>query len=263
MKKLAMLTIVALAALGLTGCVQMYSDTIIEKDGSGTASLTLSLSPTGAELIKEMKELEMDQDQNMEMPLFEDINEDDLVKAAKGHGVKIKKFEKSTVEGAEKIDILMEFEDLEGLSYVMGSSMGGEAGTGYGIFETADGNFILKAAHYDFPADETEGVEVIETAPEAEAQSKESSDTPAMTEEEKAQKQMALMGKLMGAMAELDIKFTITVPGEIIESNAPTVEGNTSIWAVNASNMMSQQGTDMEPVITFSSNGLKIKPLKE
>ena len=29
----------------------------------------------------------------------------------------------------------------------------------------------------------------------------------------KAQKQMELMGKMMGAMAELDVKFTITVPG--------------------------------------------------
>jgi len=64
-------------------------------------------------------------------------------------------------------------------------------------------------------------------------------------------------------MAELDVKFTITVPGEVIESNAPTVEGNTSIWAINASNMMSQQGADMEPVITFSSKGLKITPLEE
>jgi len=257
MKKLAMLTIAALTALSLTGCIQLYSDTVIEKDGSGTASLTISMSPTGAELVKEMKELEMDKDQNMEMPMFEDINKDDLVKAAKGHGVKIKKFEKANVHGRDQIDILLEFEDLKGLSFVMGSAMGGEAGDGYGIFEATDGNFILKATHYDFPAEEVAAIEEPETGTGEEA------DKPAMTDEEKAQKQMAMMGKLMGAMAELDVKFTITVPGEIIESNAPAMEGNTSIWAVNASNMMSQQGTDMEPVITFSSKGLKIKPLKE
>ena len=74
---------------------------------------------------------------------------------------------------------------------------------------------------------------------------------------------MEIYGKLMGAVAELDVRMTITVPGEIIESNAPTVEGNTSIWAINASNMMEQQDQDMEPVITFSSKGLKIKPIKE
>ncbi len=261
MKKLAMLTIAALAALSLTGCIQLYSDTVIEKDGSGTASLTISMSPTGAELVKEMKELEMDKDQNMEMPMFEDINKDDLVKAAKGHGVKIKKFEKANVHGRDQIDILLEFEDLKGLSFVMGSAMGGEAGDGYGIFEAPDGNFVLKATHYDFPAEEMAAIEKPETAPES--GTGEGSGKPAMTDEEKAQKQMAMMGKLMGAMAELDVKFTITVPGEVIESNAPSVEENTSIWAVNASNMMSQQGTDMEPVITFSSKGLKIKPLVE
>ncbi len=139
--------------------------------------------------------------------------------------------------------------------------MGGEAGDGYGIFATADGNFVLKGTHYDFPPEEIEAAKKPEAAPKAD--SPESSETPPMTDEEKAQKQMALMGKLMGAMAELDVKFTVTVPGEVIESNAPTVEGNTSIWAVNADNMMSQQGNNMEPVITFSSKGLKIKPLKE
>ena len=261
MKKFAMLAFVAVTALGLTGCVQMYSDTVIEKDGSGTASLTVSLSPMAAELAAEMKEMGMDGEQDMEMPVFDDINKDDFVKAAKGHGVKIKKFDKTTVDGRDQLDILMEFEDLKGLSFVMGSAMGGEAGDGYGIFATADGNFVLKGTHYDFPPEEIEAAKKPEAAPKAD--SPESSETPPMTDEEKAQKQMALMGKLMGAMAELDVKFTVTVPGEVIESNAPTVEGNTSIWAVNADNMMSQQGNNMEPVITFSSKDLKIKPIKE
>ena len=72
------------------------------------------------------------------------------------------------------------------------------------------------------------------------------------------QKQMQVMGTLMGAMAELDVSLKITVPGDIIESNAPVQEGRTSIWAINSSNMMTA-GQDMEPVITFSGKGLKIK----
>ena len=47
---------------------------------------------------------------------------------------------------------------------------------------------------------------------------------------EQMQKQMELMGKLMASISELDVSMKITVPGEIVESNAPTVEGNTSIW---------------------------------
>jgi len=264
MKKLAMLAAVALIAMGLTGCVQLHSDTVIAKDGSGTASLTISLSPAMQDLFKDMKDLEMDQDQDMDFPVFDDIKKDDLAKAAEGHGVKIKKFEKAVVNGREQLDIVMDFEDLEGLSYVMSNVMGEEPGDGMGIFETADGNFVLKEAHYDFPAPPAAPAAPAEGAePAPEAESKDSTESPAMTDEEKAQKQMEVMGKMMGAMAELDVKFTITVPGEIIESNAPTVEGNTSIWAINASNMMSQQGQDMDPVITFSSKGLKIKPLKE
>jgi len=100
MKKLAMLatiSLIALAALSLTGCIQAHSDTVIEKDGSGTATLTMSMSPAMSEAIRDMEELGMTQGQEMEVPKFDDINKDDLVKAAKGHGVKITKFEKGKV----------------------------------------------------------------------------------------------------------------------------------------------------------------------
>ena len=71
-------------------------------------------------------------------------------------------------------------------------------------------------------------------------------------------KQMELMGKLMGAMSELDVRMSITVPGDIIATNAPAREGRTSVWTINSSNMMTA-GMDMEPEITFSGKGLKIK----
>jgi len=260
--KLSALALIGVAIMGLTGCIQVHSDTVIEKDGSGTANFTMSMSPAVLEAIKDMEELDMDQGQDMDIPMFEDINREDLDKAAEGHGVKITKFEKGKVEGREQLEVVIDFDDLEGLSYVMGNLMGGAPGDGMGIFETADGNFVLKEAHYDFPdqpAEEIEEIEVID--PEAEGET--SGESSTLTDEQKAQKQMEVMGKMMGAMAELDVRFTITVPGEIIESNAPTVEGNTSIWAINAGNMMNQQDNDMEPVITFSSKGLKIKALKE
>jgi len=260
MKKITMLAVIAVFALGLSGCIKMHSDTVIEKDGSGTANLTMSISPAAVELIKDMEALGMNEGQDMEVPMFDDIKKEDLEKAAKGHGVKITKFEKSDADGRQQVDVAMEFNDLKGLSYVLGNIMGGEAGDGMGIYETADGNYILKKALYDFPADPEETEEEVEIAPEP---AEGGGDASTWTEEEKAQKQMEIMGKMMGAMAELDVRLTITVPGEVIESNAPVVEGNKSIWSVNAGNMMSQQGQDMDPVITFSSKGLKIKPIKE
>jgi len=265
MKKFASLativqfSLIVMITLGLTGCIRVHSDTVIEKDGSGTASLTMSMSPAVLEAIQDMKELDMDQGQDMDVPLFEDINREDLEKAAEGRGVKIKKFEKGTVDGREQLEVIIDFEDLESLSFVMSKLMGGNPGDGMGIYETADGNFILKQAHYDFPAETAEEIKETGSAPETEGDT----ESPTLTDEEKSQKQMEVYGKLMGAMAELDVKLTITVPGEVIESNAPTVEGNTSIWAINAGNMMEHQGQNMEPVITFSSKGLKINPLKE
>ena len=76
------------------------------------------------------------------------------------------------------------------------------------------------------------------------------------------QKQMEIMGKLMGAMAELDVSFKITVPGEIVSTNAPLTEGKTSVWSINSGNMMTMD-QDMEPEIVFSGKGLKLKPIKE
>ena len=259
--KLSVLALMAMAAFGMTGCIHMNSETVIENDGSGTASLTLSMSPTAGELIQDMQELGMTEGQDMDMPDFDDIDKDDFAKAAKGHGVKIKKFEKSQIDGRDQLDIVVDFEDLEGLSYTMGKLMGDQPGDGMGIYETADGNYVLKQAHYDFPPEPAEESEDITFAPEGEGEGQ--AETSTMTDDEKAQKQMEIYGKLMGAMAELDVKFSITVPGEVIESNAPVVEGNTSIWAVNASNMMAMQSQASEPVITFSSKGLKIKPIKE
>lgn len=257
MKKFIVLAIIALSALGLTGCIQVQSDTVIEKDGSGTANLALSLSAGMADAIKEMEELGMDQGQDVDVPKFDQINRADLEEAAKGHGVKITKFEK-TEGDAPSLDIGLEFEDLKSLSYVMASIMGGEPGQGMGIYETSDGNYILKAATYEFPDEPAKPAKDDEAAA-GEVQS----EGPQLTDEEKAQKQMALYGKMMGAIAELDVKFTVTVPGEVLESNAPTVEGTKSIWAINSGNMMDMQNESMEPVIKFSSKGLDIKPLKE
>ena len=66
------------------------------------------------------------------------------------------------------------------------------------------------------------------------------------------------MGKLMASISELDIRMEITVPGNVLSSNAPAVEGRTSIWTINAANMMESQGGDMTPTIAFDKGGVAI-----
>ncbi|MFT5784555.1 MAG: hypothetical protein ACI9JE_001882, partial [Candidatus Krumholzibacteriia bacterium] len=153
----------------------------------------------------------------------------------------------------------LDFDDLEGLSYVVGRLMKEDGGSqdGLGIFDAGDGNFVLRPTTYDFP------VEAVDTpdVPDVDTADDQAEADPAL-EAEKMQKQMVIMGKLMGALAELDVSFKITVPGDIVSSNAPETDGRTSIWAVNSSNMMTMD-QNMDPEIVFSGKGLDIKPIKE
>ncbi len=256
MKKFVLLAIALLATLMVTGCVNFQSNTDIKSDGSGVAEISMSMSPSIQEALAEMKELDPGQSEDMDFPLPNDLEKAELEKAAKGHGVKIKKFEKALVDGRESLEIVLEFDDLEGLSYVMNRVMGdGSSGDGMGIFDAGDGNFVLKQTTYDFP---------VEAPAEEEVEEEEIDPMDDMQNMDPAQmqKQMEIMGKLMGAMAELDVAFRITVPGEIISSNAPLTEGRTSVWSVNSSNMMTMD-QEMEPEIVFSGKGLKLKPIKE
>ncbi|PIV80514.1 hypothetical protein COW53_09280 [bacterium CG17_big_fil_post_rev_8_21_14_2_50_64_8] len=239
--------VLAAALLALGGCMQLHSTTIVNKDGSGTVTMKISLSQSVAEALKEMSELDPDSDQKM--PDFSSIDRDEMEKAAKKHGVKITKFSKGDQDGHMILDLGMEFKDLKGLSYVMDHAMGEGGNDGMGIFDAGDGNLVLRSTQYDFPTDEDEkSVEVESEMPDT------SDMDPA-----KMQKMMELTGKLMGAISEMDVRLEITVPGDIVSSNAPQTEGRTSIWSINSSNMMTA-GQNTEPEIVFSGKGLKIKP---
>ncbi len=241
---LKLILTVALIAM-MSGCVQMHMDTEIKKDGSGTMKMTMSLS----DVVKEAIELEAGDDDLAKIGSLMDMEKKELEKAIKGHGVKVKKLETKTIDGKETMVIIFEFKDLKGLSFAMHElDMGGDGGMA--ILDVGDGNYALRPYEYDFPIKE-----------EVEEEEEEEMSMDDM-DPEKMQKQMEIMGKMMGAMGELDVSMIITVPGEIVESNAPTVEGRTSTWSINASNMMSGE-TDMEPNIVFSSKGLKLKAIKE
>lgn len=243
--------VLAAALVLFGGCLQMHSTTVVKDDGSGTATLKLSFSPSVAEAMQELSELDPNSSQGM--PDFKDLDKAKIQKAAKGHGVKITSFSTGDENDRTVIDLAMEFKDLKGLSYVLGHVLGeGDNNGGIGIFDAGDGNFVLRSTEYDFPAEE---VEEAETEVETEVPGAGDMD-PA-----KMQKMMELTGKLMGAMAEMDVRMEFTVPGDIVSSNAPQTEGRTCIYTINASNMMANQ--NMEPEIVFSGKGLKIKPLAD
>jgi len=250
MRRFAMFVLLGAAVL-LAGCVQMHSETVIEKDGSGHATFKLSLSQAVTESLDELEALDSDQGMGGEMPSLEDFDRDELEKVARQNDVKITKFEKGIVDGRQTVDIGLDFASVAGLSRTL-DVLGGddEEPRVWTILQRDDGNYVLTSIPDEEPRpweeeDEDEAEATAEPADPEKAQ-------------EDAQKAMAIMGKLMGSMQELDVSMKITVPGEVLDSNAPEVEGNTSIWAVNAANMMQAQEMDMEPEIVFSSKGVKI-----
>ena len=242
--------LVALAAM-MSGCVQMHMDTEIKKDGSGTMEMNLSLSPILSEIIAEGGA----DDEIADIGNIMDMNEKDLNEKIKGHDVKIKKFSTKVVDGKETLNVVMEFKDLEGMSYAMSQIQdSSKSEGGMAIMDIGNGQYALRPYVYNWPVQE-------EVEEEAAADDMESTENENM-DPEKMQKQMENMGKLMGAMGELEFSMKITVPGDIITSNAPVTEGRTSIWTINSTNMMTA-GSNMEPNIVFSSKGLKMKAIKE
>ncbi|PID80809.1 hypothetical protein CSB20_05615 [bacterium DOLZORAL124_64_63] len=248
MKKLLILMLTLAAGALLTGCVQMNNQTEIKKDGSGTMDMTITFSDVMLEVMQD----ETAGDEIKDLGQLFEMDKGELKKKLKGKGVKIKTLKKGTFNGKQGMKINLEFKNLEGLSYAMNSLMGEGGGEGgLAIFDEGNGNYALRPFDYNFPAPEAE-----------EEASADDDEAPAdEMDPEAMQKQMELMGKLMGAMGEISISMSVTVPGDIVESNAPKVEGRTSTWTINAGNMMTA-GNDMEPNIVFSAKGLKIKDLK-
>lgn len=242
MKK--MLILIALLGLSATGCVQMHMDTTIGKDGSGTMSMSYGMSPTVAEALAELAELPgSDADQ---APTLEDFDKDAIEAACKKHDCKLKKF--SINDDKTQASFEIEFSSLENLSKALADGQAGGGAGGFALYKTADGNYTIDSYEY-------ESAEAV-----AEEEAEDTATDMSQMDPEAMQKSMAIMGKMMAAISELDVQMKITVPGEVLENNAHRVEGNTLIWEVNAENMM-QVGGDMEPHIVFSGKGLNIPAL--
>jgi len=237
--------------LVLTGCLHMHMDTVIEKDGSGTFTLNYSMSETVAASLKELQELEMPGQEDIdEAPTLDDFKKEEIEKACKEHGVKLQKFERATVDGRETLEIVLAFKNPNDLSAALAATM--EHQGGLQLFKTSDGDYTLQVVEVE----EITDAEEPDASYEADAE-----EEPSMQEmdPEQMEKSMQIMGELMTSISELDIAMRITVPGEIKQHNAQRIEGQTLIWEINSANMMSMGSEqNMEPDIVFSGQGIDI-----
>jgi hypothetical protein len=239
MRRISMFVLVAVLVM-LAGCVKLRSTIVIDADGSGTCTLNYGMSREVAEAIAAMGESDEDGEK---APTLDDFDRARMEKLAKANGVTIKSFERTNVDGRDDLAIVMTFKDVTGLSRVMQS---GENQV-MAIRRTEDGNYILTMITDPNPP--------VAGAGGSRGTRRRRSGCAAGEDPAKA---MEAMGTLMATISELDIRMEITVPGNVLSSNAPAVEGRTSIWTINAANMMESQGGDMSPTIAFDKGGVAI-----
>ena len=247
MKRILTLVLLTLVALG-TGCVKVHMDTTITADGSGTATISYTMSREVADaLTKLMATNPGSLTESGDFSDFMDLRRDKLAAACKTTGVELLDHQFKDDESGRELVMKLGFKTVGDLSRALGAldeDAGGKEHEELRIERTEDGNYRLHNVTVPGDGSTTEVVE--ET-------------TGSEQDMARMQESMQYFGVLMSHMEEMDIRLTVTVPGEVISSNAMEVEGHTSIWAVNAANMMAAEDMDMEPNIVFSREGVTIK----
>lgn len=235
------------ASLAATGCMQVEMATDLAKDGSGTYYFTMTMSTEVEQALNEMSEMEGGMNDEMDdVPDFANFDKSDFEKGLGKYDVKLKKYTNEVKDGQRIVKMELAFPNFQGLQAAMTLAMGG-GDEGIGIQKLEDGNYLLEAIENPIVLEEEQ--------PETPAEEPSMEDMQAAMAN--AGKSMELMGKLMAHSSELAMTMKITLPGDVIEHNAPKLEGRTCIWEMNAENMMS--AGSMEPRIVFDGKGIDIK----
>ena len=239
-------------AMGLcSGCVKMHVDTVIEQDGSGTCTIQYGISHEVAEAFARIDQSGAGMGLDSSPPQLQDLDRAQVEAACRQAGVELLEHRLADEAGAMNLTIKLGFEEVGRLSDALDALLGGDEvddeAQRLGIFAAGDGDFVLKTVPVDrAPRDEDEDLDEFEPATPG--------DMAAM------QEVMQHMETLMASLEQMDLRLSFTVPGEVIHSNAMEVEGRTSIWTVNAANMMQSEEMDMSPEIRFAGKGLSLKP---
>lgn len=247
MLKRYLLTLSAgLLAFSLTGCVEINIETELKKDGSGKTEMEFVILPSTSEILAELAAIGDVPD--VDIARLVNLDGKELQAVVESHGVKVKKFKSRLKDDMQTISFRLEYKDLEGHAFAL-DQISGEHGAGHlGFFDAGEGNLLLKGTVYEFP------VEV------------EEEDTAAVETEEVSQevmvKQSELFGRLWRSVNELTLFRSITVPGDLVGSNAMETDGRTSTYWMDESNR-SEAKDNFDPNIVFSGKGMKIKPMEE
>jgi hypothetical protein len=221
----------AVALVAFAGCVKSDETMVIKTDGSGTATMVMTLDLTKLEAIKEMMGGMMGgQGGGDSMDLESEMDPEEVRRRLEGkEGVRIVKAEsvRDEVNNTVRMTLVVEFDSLQQLF-----ESGLMKNTRVTLERDSDGNYVMTRYMGGDQQQMPEG-------PEA---------------EQMAQMYLAMLQPFMG---DLEMAATITLPTAILETSIGEVDGTTVGWKYTFEDIMKIT----KPVrVVFSGAGLDWAP---
>jgi hypothetical protein len=243
MRPLIGLMVAALSVLG-SGCVQVRMDTEIAADGSGSTTISYHMSRPVADAISRLASYQAGGPEAIhDYADAMDLRRERIDTVCRATGARLLDHTFVDDPQGRRLSMTLAFPRVEVLSHVfaeLDDSPGGERRE-LRLVRTAQGDYHLTSVAMT----SAEAV-VDEAMPPAGQWAPE--DTHAAMQD---------LFVLLDHREELDVRITVTVPGEVISSNAMEVSDRTSIWFVNAATTGQPESPDFTPDILFSGEGLE------
>jgi hypothetical protein len=215
MKTFRWILILFTAAVLFTGCIQIQTKLFVKKDGSGTITERVMMSKTFVNMLTEFARSFQDSTSEEEFTIFKD---DEVISDAKNFGedVSYVSHEYVSDENWEGYSATYSFKDVSKIKLSPDPDEKVDVGIGEKESEQEE-------EYYYFKFNEGEISELVIDRPEIEIEATETEDTEQEESEESDDQEGDEFSKMMEGM---NIKITVEVEGDIVNTNANYVEGS-------------------------------------
>ncbi|MEE9554356.1 MAG: hypothetical protein V3W18_08680 [candidate division Zixibacteria bacterium] len=259
MKKL-IIFLLAISLLLITGCFDYEQTMVLNKDGSGTVTMRYTVDKAYLDQIKQMSKAIAEQSGDNSLlvdPAETMFSKSEIEETLKAHdaGIKMLSYEISETDNARIWDMKFSFADVNKLD-ILADALSADSEE----YKPSEGEEVIYSRQSDgtwlfsqpFMENDPEGEEVDEYGYEdSEDYSSEDyeeeysedydGDDIGNLDIEGAAEAMENwseeMKDLMQSMANKKIRVTIDFPGNIVESNATSTEGNSATWEYSLEQM--------------------------
>ena len=239
-------TLLATAAVGLGGCIDMNVSTALKADGSGTMSMKLGFTEGFVKILHDLQEIDPSQDVLAQAKkVYFDAPSDEDRAAMKAAGCELLEFAGERNEAKIYSQFKVGFERIAALSEVSrlkpeGADAGGGLAQGMTLVRNDDGTYTLAMGGPDDDGEMSE--EEIDDLVE------EGIDRPPPDVEEdpeqaakKAAAAFEVLGALMAELPKLKIVFAMEAPGEVVSFTPRELgkqAGRTVTWTMDMTSAM-------------------------